>query len=338
MVRIIDFISGSSSEFWPTKMNFYFGDNDMELFGKDAKPNATFDGKSTTDNGSYSYTFLPQIAQYVRVEIIECRNEFFNKGDKVAAIIADIRVNGLEILANTASEGVAATVTDPETGIRVDLVALRENDVYTTLQGILVKEREATKEEIKSLEDNGNVMASKVYDIFLLDVNGDILDDVGGREIKIYLPKSLYKGANTEDAFVINNAWGEFNMVEFNTEDDYFVTISSDPLTNTYAFCEFADASLDEEVDDETPTDMDNTVDDDDDDDTFIEEDEDEGEDEDDDKPKRKKKVKVVRKNNGGDINYLWIIIAAVAAVVVIAGGITLFLILKKKKDNEAEE
>ena len=330
----IDFISGSSSEFWPTKMNFYFGDDELSLFGKDVKPNATFNGKTSAENGSYSYTFLPQIAQYVRVEVVECKNEFFTKGDKVATVIADIMVNGLEILASTASEGVAASITDEETGVRVDLVALRENDVYTTLQDILVKEREATAEELKSLADNGNVLASKVYDVFLLDVNGDIIDDVGGREIKIYLPKSLYKGENAEDAFVINNAWGEFNMVEFTTEDDYFVTISTDPLTNTYAFCEFADASFEDE--DEDSTDMDNTVEGEEEDNSEVEE---EDEDEDDDKAKRKKKIKVVRKNNGGDFDYTWIIVVAIVVVVVAAAGITLFLILKKKKaKDEAEE
>ena len=340
----IDFISGSSEEFWPSKINFYFGDNDLALFGEDAELKATFNGKTTAENGSYSYTFIPEIAQYVRVEIEESSNEFFTKGNKIASVIADIRVNGLEILANTASEGVAASITDEETGVRVDLVALRENDVYTTLQDILVVKREATDEELNAVKNNGNRFASDVYEVYLLDANGDIIDDVEGRAIRTYLPSSLYNGSS--EAFVMSNIWGEFTLVEFTTEDGYFVVTSDDPININYAFCDFIEAP-EGDGDEAPPTNTDKPVEDNNDDneseveDSEDTESEDEAEEEEDDeeetKKKKKKKIKVVRKPGSDDFDYLWIIIAA-AAVVVIAAGVTLFIILAKKKKARQEQ
>ena len=329
----IELIAGSNKEFWPNKVNFYLGDDDLALFDADLEPDASFNEKSNEDSGSYEYNFLPKVVQYVRVEIVDATNDLFNTDNKMATIIADIKVNGLEILASTASEGVAASVTDEETGIRVDLVALRENDVYTTLQDILVVKREATAEEKAATLANNNKFASDVYQIFLLDVNGDLIEDVDGRDIKIYLPKSLYKGTS-EEAFVMSNELGEFSIIDFTTEDDYFVVVSSDPLVNNYAFCEFVSVDVEEDEDDnDTPTDTDNTVEEDE-----TETEDEEPEEEEEETSKKKRKVKVVRKGNGTDIfDYLWIIIVVVA-VVIVAAGITLFIILAKKKKKQEEE
>ncbi len=348
----IDFIAGSSKDYWPSELKFYFGEDDISLFGKDAKPAKVFNSKSDEENGSYSYEFLPEIAQYVRVEVVEASHEYYDVTDFLTVVVAELQVNGLEIIGFSASEGVAATATDEETGIRVDVVALRDNDVYTALHDILVIKREATAEEKKALAAQGAIFGSDIYDIFLLDVNENIISDLEGRELKIYLPSSLFKGSG--DPYVLASINGEYTMVDFITEDDYFVVASAEAYGLSYAFSEFA--NIEEETEDnDTPTDTDNIVDSNDadedlpeDEDDFGDEDEsaddsdddedetDDEDDEDETKKKKKKKIKVVRKGDDG-FDYLWIIIAA-AAVVVIAAGITLFIILKKKKNKENNE
>ena len=324
----INFIAGSSEDYWPTEINFYFGEDNIELFN-DVKPVKQFKTKSDAENGSYLYEFLPEIAQYVRIEVVESSHKHYDKTNFIATVVAEMQVNGLEIIGFSAGEGIAASVTHKDTGIRADVVALRDNDVFATVQDIEVVSRSATSDEKKALAEQGAVFASDVYDIYLLDANANIVSDVGGREVQIYIPKSLFKG--TGDAYVLSSQYGEYVMVDFTTVDEYYVITVDDPFGMSVAFCEFSDIEIEEDV-----SDMDNVLTGDEDegeDDEFIEEDE---EDEDDDKPKKKKKIKVVRKNKGDDFNYLWLIIAGVA-VVVIAAGITIFLILKKKKEKDEE-
>ncbi len=327
----INFIAGSSSDYWPTKVNFYFGEDDIALFGKDAVPAIKFTEKSSSENGSYSYEFLPEIAQYVRIEVVESSHRYYDMHNFIATVVAEIQVHGLEIIGMTASEGVAASVTHMDTGIRADIVALRDNDVFTTVQDIEVISRPANDDEKKALAEQDAIFASDIYDIYILDANQKFVTDVDGRDIKIYIPKALFKGSG--DAYVLLRQYGEYVMVDFVTEDDYYVVTVDDPSDMSVAFCEFADIEIPEE-----PTDMGNDLTDDEDDceDEPVEEDEDE--DEDDDKPKKKKKIKVIRNNNDGDFDYLWLIIGGAIAVVLIAAGITLFLILKKKKDREEEQ
>lgn len=336
----IEFIAGSSKDYWPSELKFYAGEDDISLFGKDAQPLTVFDQKSDAENGSYSYELLPKLAQYVRVEIVESTQEYYAKSNMILAIIAEMKVNGLEVVGYTAAEGAAASITDEETGIRVDIVALRNNDVYTTLQDIMVIKSGATDDEKKALAVQGAVFASDIYVIYLLDANDYIISDVGGRDIKVYLPRSLFKGS--DDAYVLSNQYGEYTMVEFVTEDDYYIVTVSEAFGMSFAFCEFANI----EVDTDTPIDTDNDVLTDDEtedteseeteseEDTELEDEDEEEDDEEETKKKKKKKIKVVRKPGSNGFDYLWIIIAAVA-VVVIAAGATLFIILVKKKKNK---
>ena len=329
----INFKSGGTEDYWPSEINFYLGADDLSLFGKDAKPIKQFTSKTDDAEGNYSYTFLPQVAQYVRIEIVEGTQRYFEHINKIGVVISEIQVNGLEIVGYTASEGIAASVTDSETGIRADIVALRDNDVYSALQDILVIKRDATEEEKLVLKEQGVAFASEIYDIYLLDSNGNIISDVGGREIRVCMPKTLFEG--TGEAYIVRNSYGEPEMVEHTVEDNYYITILDEAYGMSFAFCEFVNFVEDEEQ--ETPTDMDNTLTEEDDESEPEDTADDEDDEDDEDNPKRKKKIKVVRKNNSDDFDYLWLIITAGAVVVVLAAGITIFLILKKKKQKQEE-
>ena len=330
----IEFVSGSTSDYWPSEINFYVGEDEILLFGKNAKPVAQFTEKCSDESGSYNHIMLPTVAQYVRIEIVNSTQKYYEFTNMVATVISEIRINGFNIMNNSSSEGVAASVTDEETGIRADVLALRENDVFTTVQGITVTKRPASKEEKRSMTEQGVAYASDIYDVYLLDANGNIVTDTGGRDINVYIPKALFAGAG--EAYVIANIDGEYTMVEFEADGEYCIVKLSDAYNMSVAFCEFVDIP-EETEDDDTPTNTDNSVEDEDD-DTEADDEKAEDDDDTDNGNKKRKKVRVVRKGDGTDISdYLWIIIVVVA-IVIVAAGITVFIILANKKKKEQEE
>ena len=320
---------GSSEQYWPDEINFYFGTNDLDLYTEKAVPAKKWVTKSA--DGIYSFDFVPQIAQYVRVEIVRSDDTVYSLekyGNKIATVLSEIQVNGLEARGRVVN-GVVASFTDKETGIAVDINALRDNDVYTTVQDILVKKRAATAEEKASVQNENNMqLVSEVYEVYLLDLNGNIVTDFDGRTVTFRIPQKLAE--QTEDVYLLNGGWGGFNMVEFETVNGYYCAVFDDATFSTFALGAYAefDEEIEEEPEEVIPEEEEPEDEED--------EEEETEEDEDDDKPKRKKKIKVIRKNNDEN-GYLWIIIAAAGAVV-IAAGVILFIILKKKKNKKEDE
>ncbi len=341
---------GSSEKYWPDEINFYFGTNDLDVASEKAVPAKKWTTKAA--DGTFSYDFVPQIAQYVRVEIVRSDDTIYSKeeyGNKIATVLAEIQVNGLEARGRVVG-GVVASFTDEETGITVDIGALRDNDVYTTVQDILVIKRKPTEAEVAdALNANGMNILSDAYEVYLLDLNGNVVTDFGGRTVTYKIPQNLI--SQTEDIYVLHGGWGGFNMVEFETVGGNYCATFEDATFSTFALGAYAEIA---EEPDAPTTDVDKPVEDNGDDeypediteneseDTESEEDSEEAEEEEEDeeeetKKKKKKKIKVVRKPGSNDFDYLWIIIAAVA-VVIVAAGATLFIILAKKKKKQDEE
>ncbi|MBQ6714312.1 MAG: hypothetical protein IJN15_02045, partial [Clostridia bacterium] len=319
-------MGGSEPEYWPDEINYYFGEDSVALFDKDAKPAKSW--MTSTDDGIFTYEFVPQVAQYVRIEFVRCEDSVYSKYfDYVSAIISEIQVHGLE-LKSRAVNGIVATVEDEETGIKAEILALRDNDVFDTIQSLTVIKRKPSADELASAKEQGFKVDTDIYEIYFIDANGDIVTDAGDREVVIYIPKKLT--SSTEEIFVLKSEFGGLSMIEFDSADGYYYfTIDDISSALNVALGYMVE---DEEVFDDTDdSDFEDT------DDEFDEDENDEDEDEDDDKPKRKKKIKVVRKAKG-DNDYLWIILAIGAGVVVIAAAVVLIIVLKKKKDKESEE
>ena len=318
----ITLVGGSYDAYWPDELNIYFGESDVALMEKDAKPAKAW--KQSVEDGFYTYEFVPQVAQYVRIEIVRAENEVYSQySDRIVAVIGEFMINGLE-LRSRAVGGVAASFVDEATGIKAEVLALSENDVFDKIQDILVIKRAATAEEIASAKGQGLETATGIYDIYFIDVNGDIVTDTGGREVVIYLPENLY--STTEDIFVLQSEFGGLSMIEFDKTDGFYTFIVDD-ISSSLGFA--LGYMVEEEFESNEPTDTDDEVYDED------ESEEENEEEEDEESSKKKKRVKVVRKGGGNDIfDYLWIIIVVVA-VVVVAAGVTLFIILAKKRKRE---
>ena len=318
----ITLVGGSESVYWPDEMNYYFGDDEVALFQKDAKPAQKW--MQSTADGVFTYEFVPQVAQYVRIELVRSEVPVYSQhSDAIAAIISEIQVDGLE-LKSRAVNGIAATVEDEKTGIKAEILALRENDVYDAIQSMTVIKRAPTDEELASAKEQGLKVDTDIYEIYFVDVNGDIVTDTGGREIVLYIPEKL--SSITEDIFVLLGEFGSLSMIEFDSADGYYY-FTIDDISSAL------NVALGYMVEDEEE--FEDT--DDSDDEDFEDEDEFEEDDEEDEEETKRKKIKVIRKNKGEN-SYLWLILAIGAGVVVIAAGVVLFIVLKKKKDKESEE
>ena len=345
-VDSINVKAGSTPDYWPSKLNFYIGETDMEIFGKDAKPVASFDSKSEADvEGNFRYTALPTVAQYVRIEILEGSHKYYNDvNNMILAVIDSIEVKGLELVGKADEEGVVARFSDKETGIRVEIMAKTPNDVYYGAKSILVTQRELTKEEKEILKSKGAAAVTKMFEIYLLDGDGNIVEDIGGRDLRVKIPKSFV--SDPENTYIANSFYGFFELIELDSDiqtDEYFVITALDTNYMKYALTQFV--SLEDDIIDTDNEDIvieeDDTDDviDTDNEDNFFEEDEDSEEDnEENDEDEYKTLIKKVRrpKKNAG-FDYLWIIITAGAVIVVASAALIIYLIIKKKKKDDGE-
>lgn len=321
-IKVIESISlraGSSKDYWPTNMRYYVGENDEELFGKEAKPLAEFNSKTSDPDGYYDYVTLPKTARYIRIEISESKVPYYDQ-QKIATVIKDITVNGLEFRGKVDENGATASFTDEATGIRLDIMAKNENDYYGQVKEMIVIKTDPNEHDLDYIKDKSLTFKSEIYEIYLLDADENIIDDIDSREMKIYIPQSL--GGGGEDIFLMVGDIG-FDLVEAEIENGYFIYITNDLSILRFAIGEFFDYPSDdtEESDDEEYEDED-----------YDDEDEEEI-DENTNSSKRRVKKVIIRRGSS-DFEYLWIIIVAAAVLVAGAGTAVYFIIIKKRKNG----
>ncbi len=317
----ISLTAGSNEKYWPSKLNYYIGTDENEVLSSKT-PAGTIDGKP--ENGVYSYDFIPQTARFVRLEITESQNPYM--GDRIISVISEIAVNGINIFGSGEGDAVAS-FTDKATGIKLEILKNTDNDVFELVQGIRVTKRNPSNSEKKEVENQiGVSFCSDVYEIFLLDSQGNVVSDVGGREIKIYFPLTDYDVE--DDIYILQKENGSFNMIESLNEDDYQIITLDSPKNMCFALSKYIDEVI-------TTDDEDFFDDEDFDDEDFEDEDfEDEDFDDDTDIGKSgKRRKKIIEIISGSPLPY---IIGGIAAVLVIgAGGTFTIIFIKKRKRKQ---
>ena len=326
----ITFAAGSSEDYWPTKLNFYFSRSDTEMFAKTATPNKAFTSK--TEDGKYVYNFLPQYARYVRIEVLESNPKYYQAENMILTVISELRVDGLQIKADNGDY--VASFKDPKTGVTVDILKNTNNDVYEKVQGIEVTERAATLDERKFLADIDMSYGSNIYDIKLLDADGKYVDEVDGRSVRIGLPVD-----SPENKYVIGLFEGEWGLFETTSSDNYIYATVDDIMELTFAVANIGAEEFDEDFDFEDEYYEDEYYEDEYYEDEYYDDeyyDEYEEEEEEEEFENTSSKKKIIRKRLAGNDN-LWLIITlSVAGAVVVAGGVVLtILIIKKKKGDK---
>ena len=336
----IKYYAGSNPEYFPRKMKFYVGIDQMNILDNSNKGTvcvAEFNGATTDENGLYEAKFLAQNAAYVRNELIEdgVVSDDGRYGDNLLAVARDIQINGLSL--NASKSDAVKSFTDAETGIIVDILKFNEGDIYETVQGMKLTKRKPTAAEIQQAGDFGFVFRDWFYTVTLLNYRGDPVTDVEGREIRVSVP--LGEDEDMDTAFMATILGDEVVLMEHelrDINDKYYVTVFfDDPVGLVFARGNIDEdfvPELDEEEfeDDYEDEDEDYYDEEDYDDDYDDEEEEEEEEEEEDDtsNPKRKKYYKVIKK--GGGLSTGAIVGIVAGSVVAVSGG-SLLIIFRKK-------
>ena len=334
----IKYYAGSNPEYFPRKMKFYVGNDQMNILDNSNKGTvcvAEFNGATTDENGLYEAKFLAQNAAYVRIELIEdgVVSDDGRYGDNLLAVARDIQINGLSL--NASKSDAVKSFTDAETGIIVDILKFNEGDIYETVQGMKLTKRKPTAAEIQQAGDFGFVFRDWFYTVTLLNYRGDPVTDVEGREIRVSVP--LGEDEDMDTAFMATILGDEVVLMEHelrDINDKYYVTVFfDDPVGLVFARGNIDEdfvPELDEEEFEDDYEDEDYYDEEDYDDDYDDEEEEEEEEEEEDDtsNPKRKKYYKVIKK--GGGLSTGAIVGIVAGSVVAVSGG-SLLIIFRKK-------
>ncbi len=334
----IKYYAGSNPEYFPRKMKFYIGNDQMNILDNSNKATvcvAEFNGATTDENGLYEAKFLAQNAAYVRIELIEdgAVSDDGRYGDNLLAVARDIQINGLSL--NASKSDTVKSFTDAETGIIVDILKFNEGDIYETVQGMKLTKRKPTAAETQQAGDFGFFFKDWFYTVTLLDYRGDPVTDVEGREIRVSVP--LDEGEDMDTAFMATILGDEVVLMEHelrDINDKYYITVFfDDPVGLVFArgnidddfVPEFAEEEFEDDYEDE---DEDEDYYDEEDYDDDYDDDEEEEEEDDTSNPKRKKYYKVIKK--GGGLSTGAIVGIVAGSVVAVSGGALLIIFRKK--------
>ncbi len=189
----VSFVSGFR-EYRPKTINVYVGETEADATDPDATPTYTIDVDKVSGN-QHIKELRPMLGRFVRFELAEFYfNEYYvDKDGKgvISAILADIKITGTKVVGLQTDEhnNTLMEFTDKETGIKLALNRLDINDIFTDATSLRVTPEKATNWQKRSLEAGSlEVVGGKVYTVELIDLYGNVVTDIGGREIEISFP------------------------------------------------------------------------------------------------------------------------------------------------------
>lgn len=205
-------------------VSIYIGATEMDVWGKDAKPVATY-----TDNnrsGSMEIKFGEVIGRYIRICVDEGADESVCHGSDLA-VISEIAANGMSFNA-TNSVITMPSFTDEKTGITLDVLPLNYRDYYDTAVEMRVTLVDAEEALACSLKDYGLRLSNdRYFKIELLNENGKVISNLGGRNVKISVPVTeeqqenlIYLAMIEDGSLVLTDSAVEENKFTYICEND----------------------------------------------------------------------------------------------------------------------
>lgn len=310
-------------------ISVYIGASEQDVWGKDAKPVATY-----TDNnrsGTMEIKFNEVIGRYIRICVDEGADASVCHGSDLA-VISEIYANGMSFNA-TNSVITMPSFKDEGTGITLDVLPLNYRDYYDTAVEMRVTLVDANEELACSLKDYGLRLSNdKYYKIELLDVNGNVISNLGGRKVQISVPVTakqqenlIYLATIEDGSLILTDSAIEENRFTYIFENDLGTILlgfaegynyPDEPYDENMQFPEDDTSSNDNITSDDSDTQSDDMVDN-----------------NDSKKPTSNSNNKKPVTNSG---NYLIpFIIAITCAAVIIAGAIIILIIKKRRKDTK---
>ena len=254
----IKYYAGSSEEYFPRKMKYYLGSDQVDILDNTKAGTvcvAEFNEATTDENGLYEAKFLARNANYARIEFIldGAVSDDGCYGDALLAVAKDIQVRGLSL--NSSKTDAVKSFTDEETGIIVDILKLTEGDVYETVQGMKLTKRKPTSDEVAQATDFGFVFNDWFYTVTFLNYRGEAVTDIGNREIRVSAPIS--DDEDMDLLFMATLLDGEVSLMEhdlLDIDDNYYISVLfDDPNSVVFAKGVVDDAYIDDEPEEEDP-------------------------------------------------------------------------------------
>ncbi len=192
-------------DYWAKKINVYIVENKEQL-AETRDPDFTV--KPQKISGTVKeFVMRPRMARYVKVDFVEFSKIESMKTHlgtyKISSAIADIKVTGTKVkgMQSDVSDERLISFVDKKTKAEVSLIKLDENDIFTNVVGVRLTPETATNRQMDSLMINKLKIANKtIYKVDLLDLYGNVVEDLGGREVRVSFPVS--KDERNGKAFV----------------------------------------------------------------------------------------------------------------------------------------
>ncbi len=201
--KVLPGYSPSKFEIYTSEVLSEFDDGEFEL-----EPTVSYDGEPVL--GTYNVSFRPRLARAILIRFIAGAPDYDPyQNNAITLGITELEVSGTAVkgMQRDASFDSLLTFKDKKTGVIVDILKYDTNDIYTRAHSLKVEEVEATRKQKQNLASQGalKVIGDKVYNISLLDVNGNVLPDADGRYIRITLPCDIVKYGYPLIAQAVNN-------------------------------------------------------------------------------------------------------------------------------------
>ncbi len=180
-------------EYAPGTINVYVAETFADVVNPDMEPTYTIKSKDVKD-GVYEKQFRPMLARYIRFQFLDFKEfeEFVNPDGtpRLAGLIGDIKIIGTKVKGLNPNEDDDKLITfaDEETGITASILKLNNevNDIFTDAVSIKVTPEKATNWQMRSMQPSQfRVIDKKIYKIEFLDLYGNVVKDLGERDIAI---------------------------------------------------------------------------------------------------------------------------------------------------------
>ncbi len=182
-------------EYWPNKINIYIAEMEAHLFD-DREP----DYVVTSDNieGTVKEIAMrPRLARFIRLDFVEFNKlENFKLHDgtyQITSAIADIKLTGTKVKGMQANDKDQRLISflDKKTNAEISIEKLDDSDIFTNAVDVRFTPEKATNRQMDSLmASNLKIVGKTVYKIEFLDLYGNVIDDLGGRNIQVRFPIS----------------------------------------------------------------------------------------------------------------------------------------------------
>ena len=188
----------------PRTVKIYTAESEEQLYSRNESTGAELIaefGEKDLEDSRVEKLFKPFLSRYIKVVLSDFKeNESYKLPDGnylMNGICSDIKIIGSKVRGMQTSEDdeTLLTFADKKTGMNVSIDRIDINDVFTDIFSMKITSENATNWQMRSLEKEPylKVIDKKIYKIEFIDIYGNPVTNLGGRNVIItYTPDKKY--------------------------------------------------------------------------------------------------------------------------------------------------